>query len=460
MQRGSGVTRGGESSKVRVQSKESKSAAEKRTVIKLDGKKSTTGSSDNDGSDDESSSSPPLDAAAQFAELIEQLSEKRAADRIKAYERLNDNLRSTFLLDLIINENHLETLKLYIHQSLKKGELGEIQLACQCLGLLILTIGSQIDSTLIYNEFSSVLKESMKNSGKSNFIRQACSSALSFLCFIGGENGKETMELMGLFHEQMKSYLNGNGNGVEDYLVALIDGWGLLGSSIDEETLVREMGKEVSLLGGLLKHENVDVRTSAGENIAMMAAAEQRLKAAQKDEEEEEDSGAESGADDLEVDREEKKVSLGPSPLDGLIEKLQELSTDSNRHRAKKDRAVQRATFRDVLKAVEDGEEISETLTLNKKKFDFYGFSKVKQLNAIRDFCGAGFAVHFAHNPVVADIFEMNEDETAEADKTKLESEKEKAAAKAASRARGKESYLTNTKQRRKKAAMVAQQFD
>ena len=37
----------------------------------------------------------------------------------------------------------------------------------------------------------------------------------------------------------------------------------------------------------------------------------------------------------------------------GLCDLLKELATDGNKHKAKKDRRVQRASFRDILRAVE-----------------------------------------------------------------------------------------------------------
>lgn len=39
--------------------------------------------------------------------------------------------------------------------------------------------------------------------------------------------------------------------------------------------------------------------------------------------------------------------------IDSLCETLKKLATDSNKHRAKKDRRQQRSSFRDVLRAVE-----------------------------------------------------------------------------------------------------------
>jgi hypothetical protein len=49
----------------------------------------------------------------------------------------------------------------------------------------------------------------------------------------------------------------------------------------------------------------------------------------------------------------EGEPSLAGTPLRGVLARLEELARDSHKYRAKRDRKLQRATFRDVLKYFE-----------------------------------------------------------------------------------------------------------
>ncbi len=53
-----------------------------------------------------------------------------------------------------------------------------------------------------------------------------------------------------------------------------------------------------------------------------------------------------------ELAREQDEDFDGPN-LDALCDKLKQLATDGNRHRAKKDRRQQRSSFRDILRAIQ-----------------------------------------------------------------------------------------------------------
>ena len=92
----------------------------------------------------------------------------------------------------------------------------------------------------------------------------------------------------------------------------------------------------------------------------------------------EEEAGEAYNEDDPE-DLEEVTGDFRYDDLDGLVAALGALSTDSNRHRSKKERSAGRSAFRDILKSVESNERPTESLKLREYDVDFDGWGKPMQ---------------------------------------------------------------------------------
>jgi len=112
----------------------------------------------------------------------------------------------------------------------------------------------------------------------------------------------------------------------------------------------------------------------------------------------------------------------------------------------------QRSLFRDVVATIEDGTDPSEKITIGKKKYEFIGWGKVKQLALVREILGTGFALHFAQNDLLLDIFEVTKEEPESA-------KKDKKADRAMRQEKEKTSCLEKGKQRKKKNAFQEELF-
>jgi hypothetical protein len=121
-------------------------------------------------------------------------------------------------------------------------------------------------------------------------------------------------------------------------------------------------------MGGVLERlmdaGDVDVRIGASEALAVLV---EQCRAA--------DEGFDANAGDA---------------LDGLIEQLGLLSTDSDRRRAKKERSKQRAEVRGVLRFVEGGDAPSETFKVAGQVVEIAGYGEAVQLEAFRDALATG----------------------------------------------------------------------
>ena len=114
---------------------------------------------------------------------------------------------------------------------------------------------------------------------------------------------------------------------------AALVSWCLLLSIAPPSVVQNFIDSHLVKLPQLLESQDLDLRITSGEAIALM----------------------------YELAREEDEDFEGPN-VDSLCDKLKQLATDGNRHRAKKDRRQQRSSFRDILRAV----EVRNTLPVNR----------------------------------------------------------------------------------------------
>lgn len=109
---------------------------------------------------------------------------------------------------------------------------------------------------------------------------------------------------------------------------------------------------------------------------------------------------------------------------DEVVEQMKTLSVHAGgKGQPKKERAVQRSSFRELLAAIEDGVAPQVSVKLpagNALKFN--SWTEIIQLNVIRRFLGEGFQTHMQGNPLLHEIFDF----VPQAEKRKTLSTKEK----------------------------------
>ncbi|KAG7246337.1 hypothetical protein CRUP_001572, partial [Coryphaenoides rupestris] len=88
-------------------------------------------------------------------------------------------------------------------------------------------------------------------------------------------------------------------------------------------------------------------------------------------------------------------------------DQLGALATDCNKHRTKVDKRRQRSVFRDVLRAVEDGDFPSETIRFAKESVTIDSWSRKRTYDAFREFVGAGMNYHLQANEFIRDVFDL-----------------------------------------------------
>jgi len=320
-----------------------------------------------------------------FADTVEQLTEKRGSVRVSALKSLIDSLTSQMMDEQITNRS--KTIELYLTRIIRQGGSEEVTHACRLLSLIILTIGSDIEEA--GKSFLPVLSTIIKNSSKPASSRRACIQAMGTIGWIlcSPQETTESMSLLEQISLDTKT----------DPTIAAqaITIWSLLASTCSEWDLGTTVyAKYLPLFTKLLEHKDLEVRSAAGEAIALLYSANLNVETMNEDE------------------KEKKKFKPKFKPdLTTLTELVQALAKEGSKHIQKKEKVKQRSLFRDVVATIEDGVDPSEKITIGKKKYEFVGWGQVKQLALVREILGTGFALHFAQNDLLLDIFNVTKEE-------------------------------------------------
>ncbi|KAL0891829.1 hypothetical protein ABMA27_015093 [Loxostege sticticalis] len=270
-------------------------------------------------------------------ELIDNLTARAAAARVAALASLRSALQRRYLGTLL--DNQRATLADLISRAIRKGRDGERKAAAAIAPLLSLQIGEE-GSEEFMAEVRPALVATCVDRSASLDTRTECCSSLAVLCYLMEEDITEIVEIMKMYETIFSgSYLKGDGSVkvsgsvIEEgtWHAAAIDGWALLLTLLGPahaRTVLDAMAPEMARLAELMEACSLEVRLAAGSAIAI---AHERV------------------TDDSES-------STVPAYVERVLPRLTELARDSHKFRAKRDRKLQRATFRDILKYMEEDE--------------------------------------------------------------------------------------------------------
>jgi len=93
-----------------------------------------------------------------------------------------------------------------------------------------------------------------------------------------------------------------------------------------------------------------------------------------------------------------------------IVERLQVLSTQSSKAMSRKARKVERRTFREIRKNLEDNETPVETLSFPNGDLSVYGYPSIMQLAAMRRILGSGLQRQLSTNPLLQEMFDIDEE--------------------------------------------------
>ncbi|KAF9927106.1 Interferon- developmental regulator 1 [Linnemannia zychae] len=361
--------------------------------------------------DDDNHIQGDLTWETKVKDVIEELYEKRSSTREAALKKLIELISQYYSADVLDSQRNdlMELLK----KSVKKGGPKECVLAAEAVSIVFITIGE--DDEKMFTDLVPLLKYTIANH-ESTDVKAACIYTLGTACLISSTpqpSHLPTYELLNYFTDiALSSGASVNASQNAETLIAALESFSVLYASLFQHLGPKPITMQARRIFNhmipaaktLLEHPTVEVRVAAGEVIALMLEILGEYQRQRDDGEFSDDEESETYNDDDPEDLDEVTGDFRYDDLNGLVAALESLSTDSSRHRSRKERSTGRSAFRDILKSVNEQERPTESLKLREYDIDFDGWVEILQLHYLRDRLTAGFQTHFVHNTMIHTI--------------------------------------------------------
>ncbi|XP_047431604.1 interferon-related developmental regulator 1 [Mugil cephalus] len=315
--------------------------------------------------------------------FIDSTVDKSAKTRQGALDGLKAAMATRILYEFI-SERRM-TITDSIERCLKKGKGDEQRAAASLACLLCIQLGSGIESEEVLKTLKPIFKNILADGSANIQARQAVATSLGLCTLVAEDDILDVQATMECFENLFtRSYARADGTcptispQMSQLHTNALLSWALLLTICSANQLKDILHKHLPKLHRLLESDDVNMRIAAGETIALLFEV----------------------ARDMDSEFE----------FDGwedLCDKLNALATDCNKHRAKTDKRKQRSVFRDVLKAVEEGDFQSETIRFGTERMTIDSWVRKRTYDAFREFVGSGMNYHLQANEFIRDVFEL-----------------------------------------------------
>ncbi|MDP2435060.1 MAG: hypothetical protein Q8P67_04910 [archaeon] len=332
--------------------------------------------------DDEQPEEHSQDLLFQYSDDLE---DRTAEKRLKALQNCATTIALHYLSEGV--ESFRATLLSAVENSLKRGGAPEKVSAFSLLRLVVVTLGTS--SQGIFPAFRPACLRLLGDRDEDVEVRAAAAHTLALLSFICEESEETSHDdaavLQTLFEEP------------EALSAAAVNGLALMLTVMSATTIIERYLEDVLLaLFELLTRSPPATSVAAGEAIAYLYEVAR-------------------GADDYDLE---------DLPVDSneVVAVLNEMAVERTRRKAKSDQKDQRKNFRNILASVEKNTPPSVELIVNKQQVSFGSWEEVIQLNALKLTLRSGFQIHFQHNDLLHQIFDVRiQKETSKYKLSKLE---------------------------------------
>ncbi|XP_015586439.1 interferon-related developmental regulator 2 [Cephus cinctus] len=327
----------------------------------------------------------------KLKEAIDGLTQKSAKGRTLCFNGIEKIFAIKYIPDFV--EDRKMTITDSIERGLKKGRGDEQSTAARLSTLLCVQLGAFESAEVVCRDLKSTLTFIANDKTAQPNARSECCWALSMNQFLSGNDAGDTIEIAQLLSNIFAgSYLKGNGAvpivaaDMAALHAAALSSWTLLLTVMSPADIYNLLGSDrinnympsLNRLRELLESPHLEIRISAGEALAVI----------------------------FELGREYAEDYEQDWALD-LVNVLKDLATDSNKYRAKKDRKQQRASFRDILRYIEEDIVPEMHIRFGRETLFLEGWCARAQYNTCCRFLGPGINIHLAENLLLREIFHL-----------------------------------------------------
>jgi len=315
--------------------------------------------------------------------FIDSTVDKSAKTRQGALDGLKTAMATKLLSEFILERRM--TITDSIERCLKKGKGEEQRAAASLACLLCIQLGSGMESEEVYKSLKPIFKNILSDGSANILARQQVATSLGLCTLVAEDDILDVFATMESFENLFtKSYVRADGSRPSLspqttilHTNALLS-WALLLTICTASQIKDIIHKHLPKLPRLLESDDVNMRIAAGETIALLFEL----------------------ARDINPDFDCDESEL-------LCEKLGALATECNKYRAKTDKKKQRSVFRDVLKAVEEGDFQTETIRFGTERMIINSWVRKRTYDAFREFVGSGMNYHLQANEFIRDVFDL-----------------------------------------------------
>ncbi|KXJ24553.1 interferon-related developmental regulator 2 [Exaiptasia diaphana] len=325
----------------------------------------------NEGADD-SFEEIEVNSEQMLDDHLDGATQKSVRGRQSSLISLQKALKSKLLYEFVFNRK--DTLRDCVERCLKRGQNEDKVLGSHLASLVCIQLGAGTDSENFFRALKPLFMSVIQDPTVHANARGSCCSALGLCCLIASENEDDLQDCARIYEGVFDNNKTITQALVPLYYNALLS-WALLLTIIPNS--YSRICKFLKRIIGILESSDITVRIAAGEVLAVM----------------------------YEMARETNEDFQGDE--NGLCNLLKDLATDSDKHKAKKDLRQQRSSFRDVMRAIEDGSAPEEVIKFGSEYLEVYSWAKRRQYNAFKDCLGTGINIHLQGNDLLRDIFEL-----------------------------------------------------
>ncbi|CAF0903444.1 unnamed protein product [Rotaria sordida] len=314
---------------------------------------------------------------------IEELRNKDLKTREHGLCTLQALFSQKYLPDQVANrsENIIEQLI----SCLKKGNESEGKLAAIVTSLFFIQLGESNDE--LFQKFRDAIMPILRDETKSSSLRTRYAQTIGIVCFIGCEDIASSVDLMkSLEIIFSKSYVLKDGTipivtrDLQELHAAALSSWCLLVSTMPNNhahDLIRIYAPEK--IPGLIESSDADLRNQAGETIAVL----------------------------YEIARDINSVFADPP--ESLLKTLDKKANESVKYKGKKEKRLQRATFREIYNSFEEGTSPEFTIKFGREVLEITSWTGRLYYNGFSNLLGTGMNVHLKENGFLRSVFNLDD---------------------------------------------------
>ncbi|KAL4226633.1 Interferon-related developmental regulator 1 [Mactra antiquata] len=315
----------------------------------------------------------------KLKDAIDGITQKSAQGRKNCLDAIIKAFSKKYLYEFL--QDRKVTVSDAVIRCLRKGKGDEQALAAKCISMLCIQLG--LDAEELMSDVRPVLLTLLADKSANLKARGEAAIALAMCTFIASVEIEDVINVMESLEAIFRqSFKKGDGSipthspeACRLHACALT-AWGLLLSVAPQWLIDKMVLKYLSTLPDLLESQDIDLRIVCGETIALF----------------------------YELGREEDE-EFESDAMVTLCETLRKLSTESHKYWAKRDRRQQKSSFRDILRAVQDGEAPEMTVKFGSECLEIYSWIKKMQYSAFCQALTSGINQHLQWNPLVREVF-------------------------------------------------------